>query len=110
MKLSEMTTEQLERALCELAEPIGRIGQNRQIGDKFREVAGSVNGRSKIEVFSEIFASVVPVLLREHAADLHKILSVMTGKSVQEIAQQNGLLTIREARACIDGDLIDFFR
>lgn len=110
MKLSEMNTVQLERALCELAVPMGNIGKNQKIGEKMREISSSIVGKTKIEAFSEIFCDVLPILLREHAGDLHAIVAALTGKTTDEIAHQNGFQTIKEAKASIDKDFLDFFK
>lgn len=110
MKLSEMNTVQLERALCELAAPMGNIGKNQEIGEKMREISASVDRKTKIEAFSEIFSSVLPILLTEHAGDLHAIIAALTGKTPDEIAHQNGFQTIKEAKSSIDKDFLDFFK
>lgn len=110
MKLSEMNTVQLERALCELAAPMGNIGKNQKISEKMREISASLNGKTKIEAFSEVFSGVLPILLREHAGDLHAIVGALTGKTPDETAHQNGFQTIKEAKASIDKDFLDFFK
>lgn len=112
MKLSEMNTVQLADALVRIAKPIERIGKdeemNRQMAEaveRFRE--GKL---TTIEQRARMIGMYIPALLERHRADTLEILSALTGKSVAEIEAQPGVQTLKEAKACMDEDLMSFFK
>lgn len=113
MKLSEMNTDQLADALCAIAEPMERIGADDEFNKKiaeFSERQKKDGGVTKLESLTGMIATTIPWLLSRHRKDVFAILSVLTGKSVADIEAQNGFVTIREARACLDKELTDFFK
>ena len=113
MKLSEMNTEQLADALCAIAEPMENIGADDEFNKKiaeFSERNKKNGGMTKLENLTGIVATTIPWLLKRHRQDVYVILSVLTGKSVQEIENQNGFVTIRDAKDCVDKELTDFFK
>lgn len=109
MKLSEMNTEQLCDVLCEIAEPVDKIGTDEAFAQKLKEVAerGALN---KIQSMTAMFGAFVPLLLKNKRAESIKIISVLSGKSVDEIAKQSGMQTLKDAMDCIDEDFIRFFK
>lgn len=113
MKLSEMNTDQLADALCAIAEPMERIGADDEYNKKIAEFAKRQKGAenvTRLESLTGAISSTIPWLLSRHRKDVFAILAVLTGKSVAEIEAQNGFMTIRDARSCIDGELIGFFK
>ena len=111
MKLSEMNTVQLSDALVRLAGPMERIGKDAKMNDALKANAEKLRekGMSRLENTTALIGAMVPALLERHRADTFEILSALTGKSVAEIEAQPGMLTLREARECLDGELLSFF-
>lgn len=111
MKLKEMNTDQLADALCEIAPLLEEIGKDAELNENLRKITMKEreSGMTVLEKGVSLIARVVPALLKTHRAETYKILSVMTGKSVQELATQNGMETIRDAKDCVDEELIGFF-
>lgn len=109
MRLSEMNTEQLFDALVALAEPMGRIGRdpalNRALGEIHRQ-----EGRSVLERASGLFLPAATALLKTHREDTLRVIAALTGKGIDALRKQPGLLTLREAKDAFDGELLRFFR
>lgn len=111
MKLSEMNGEQLATCLCAIAEPIERMADD-------EEITGALRGcvkRSEAGIFEKVdlpraVLRMIPVLLGKHRRDTFLIIGAMNGKTVDEIAKQNGMKTILDIKACFDKDLFDFFK
>lgn len=110
MKLSEMNTMELASALCRMAEPMERIGQDEAINAYFAKVAKEKKPKTQLATLAGMAGTLIPALLDTHRVDTLTILSAMTGKSVNELEMQSGMQTIRDARACFDGDFMDFFK
>lgn len=108
MKISEMETKQAAQCICRIAQPIGRIGEDKEIAAYLKTLGGR-KGEPVIALISGAIAKLLPVLLDAHYEDAVEILSAMTGKSKEEIGSQNVLITMRDAKECVDKDLIDFF-
>ena len=110
MKLSEMNTNQLAHAICEAADPLSRIAQSKELNDAFKAYKTEYNEEQTVlQKSSGLISRVVPALLRTHYEDVVKVIAIMTGKSIEQIHEQNGLQTIADVKAFIDGDFADFF-
>lgn len=101
MKLSEMNTTTLAKALCTMAKPLGEICED----DAFR----ALMKKGKETSFGVLISEATTLLLDKHFPAMMKILSVLTDKTEEELRNQNGLQTISDMMACMDKDLIDFF-
>ena len=112
MKISEMNTNQLAETLVRIADPIERIGKDEEMNKRLSESIGQLRGgeTTMMQYRAAMLGGMIPALLERHRADTYEILSALTGKPVKEIEQQNGLQTLREAKECLDGDLLSFFR
>lgn len=108
MKLSEMSTDRLADVLVKIAEPVERIGGDEVLIDKLRALAQK-GRKTAIENAADMFGALVPVLLDRRREDTYAVLAAMTGKTPEEIAGQNALATMQEARECIDADFLRFF-
>lgn len=109
MKLSEMNTVQLADALVALSEPLSRIGRDPAMNRAFTDL-GRFEGATALEKASHLFVPLTTALLKTHRADTLAVLSALTGKGVDALERQRGLDTLREAKACFDQELLDFFR
>ena len=109
MRLSEMNTAEMADALVAIAEPLGRIGRDPAMNRAITDL-GRFEGVTALEKISGLFVPLATALLKTHRDDTLAVLAVLTGKSAGELAAQRGLETLKEARDCLDGELLDFFR
>ena len=112
MKLSEMNTKQMARALCDLTAPVSAITKDEGINGVFEGIAKKIQENERMTMFEKagMLLEVVPMMLAEHYEDTIKIACVMTGKQKDEVEAMNGMELIRELRDCIDSQIIGFFR
>ena len=106
MKLSEMRTKQAAACMAELAAPVGVLLKNDAVRQYLNKAAKQ---EASIPVLSDALEILLPVLFRDHYEETAKILSIMTGKTPDEISEQPVKITIRDVRDTIDGELIGFF-
>lgn len=111
MKLSEMNTDQMAEALCAMGGALESICEDVSINDGMKKLfdEAKANGMTMLQKLGRTIHIWLPGLLMTHRNDVYTILSALTGKSVKEIAEQNGMVTIREARESFDGELMNFF-
>lgn len=105
MKLSEMNSNQLADALCDIVEPVTAIMGDSAMLDLFREGADLKGADANLFLVRKV----LPAVLKNHRHDLFAVLSALTGKPVAEIEKQNGMQTIKELRDSFDTELLDFF-
>lgn len=114
MKLSDMNTVEMAKALCTLAVPVGNICSDIQLLKDIAEAGKDENGNPASmtlgEMAGKLLPKVVPSLLDKHFDDTCMILSALTGKTVQQIRKQKGMQTINDIVMCFDGSLLDFFK
>lgn len=110
MRLSEMNTVQLAAALCDMAPHIEAIGSDEAVNDLIKNFAQTQQGRTVMQTASAVISMLLPALLERHRTHTFAILSVMTGKSVQEIENQNGFQTVRDIKAVLDKDMLELFK
>lgn len=111
MKLSELSTDKLADCLCDLTEPVSNIMQDEEIVNKFKDIsADHKKGTPMIEIGGKALSQMIPLCLKKHRENVYKILSALSGKTIEEIGSQNGLLTIKEIKDCYDKDLVNFFK
>lgn len=103
MKLAEMNTEQMAKALCEMAPAVGRIMDDEDVKTALDD------GKKENAALSQLVGKIIPALLDRHFDDVLTVLSVLTGKSKAVIRKQKGGDTIKDVMNCLDTDVIDFF-
>lgn len=111
MKLSEMNTVQLADCLCDLAEPVASIMNDKAVIEalKAASLAARDANNTPLDVYKPIVARLLPGLLKTRRKDTFAVIAALTGKTIKEIETQNGFLTIKEARESWDEELRDFF-
>lgn len=112
MKLSELTTEQAADVLCELTPYIANITGDKALLDELGKKFDG-KGKSVAELYAygaQKYAMLVPVLLKDHRADVFGILAGLNGTTTESVAKQNILTTILQIRTVFkDKELLDFF-
>lgn len=72
-------------------------------------VFNAKNERTTTYNFSSFFGKIAPALLDAHFDDTVEIVSAMTGKTAQEVRDQNGMQTIMDIKSFLDEDFVNFF-
>lgn len=114
MKLSQLTTDGAADALCVIAPHVYNITSDRAIVEsvgKALNVEKTENLYGQYLLIADRIVEILPLLLKDHRADVYGILSVLNECTAEEIASQNILKTIRQVREAIhDEELRDFFK
>lgn len=113
MKLSQLTTEQAADVLCELTPYIANITGDKALLDELANKFDS-KGKSAAELYTfaaHKYATLVPILLKDHREDVFGVLSVLNETELDKIAKQNIMETMKQVRDLFrDKDLLDFFK
>ena len=113
MKLSQLTTERAADVLCELTPYIANITGDKALLDEL-EKKFDRKGKSVAELYTfaaHKYATLAPILLKEHRNDVFGVLAVLNECSTDEIAKQNSMKTMKQVREVFqDKELLDFFK
>ncbi len=115
MKLSELNTDRALDVLCELTPCIYNITSDKEIVDSVSRVINvdrkETNVYGQYLLLAERVVEILPLLLKNHRADVYGILSVLNEKPAAEIAAQPVRDTIRQVKEAFqDEELLSFFR
>lgn len=113
MKLSELTTERAADVLCELTPYIANIAGDKALLDELANKFDS-KGKSAAELYTfaaHKYATLVPILLKEHREDVFGLLAVLNETEPEKIAGQNIIFTMMQVRSVLkDKELLAFFK
>ena len=113
MKLSQLTTERAADVLCELTPYIANITGDKALLDELANKFDS-KGKSAAELYTfaaHKYATLVPILLKDHREDVFGVLSVLNETELDKIAKQNIMETMQQVRDLFqDKELLDFFK
>lgn len=107
MKISEMNSVQLADTLYRIAEPVAAILSEPDVEKVLENLSKSE--ASPFAYVGKMVKIVLPIALKKQQKATFGIIAALTGKTVKQIQEQNGLQTIKDAMSCIDADLITFF-
>lgn len=114
MKLSQLSTDRACDVLCELTPYIANIVEDSDLMESLRSAIDTEKVKTKAELIAIGAGKVtrlVPIILKKRRDDIHGILAVLNEKSVEEIAKQNFLVTMRQIKDMArDKELVDFFK
>lgn len=110
MKFSEMTTERCMNTMCVLAEPIGNLAGDEELFKAIQHFSSKkVQDQPKTTTIAEICKKLIPLAFGKHKEDVYKVISAMTAKPVEKIAEQPIKTTIDEVTEFFDEDFVSFF-
>ena len=113
MKLSELTTERAADVLCELTPYIANITGDKPLLDELSNKFDR-KGKSAAELYTfaaHKYATLVPILLKDHREDVFGMLAVLNETEPEKIANQNILSTMMQVRSVLkDKELLAFFK
>lgn len=119
MKLSELSTDQAADVLCELAPSLSEIIGDDEVISAFSAAMPKKEKEKKAEQdffaagmrFAGGISSVSSILIKKHRGGVYRILSVLSEKSVEEIAGQPVGETVKQIKNALqDADLLSFFK
>lgn len=114
MKLSELSTDKALDVLCELTPYVGSIANDEEVVGTVGRVMESgqeMNRYGQVVLLLGRVGDFLPLLLKNHRADVYGILSVMNERPVAEIAAQKLTETVRQVRELFqDPELLTFFK
>lgn len=114
MRLSELSTDRATDVLCELTPYIANIVSDEELLEELKKAVDRkdiVNKAQWLAVGAEKITKILPILLKKRKEDVFGILAVMNEKTVEEVAKQNFLMTLKQAKTAFkDKELIDFFK
>lgn len=114
MKLSDLRTDRALDVLCELAPYIDRITNDQEVVSTIGKAVkpdAELNRYGSFMLIMGRLSEFVPLLLKTHRPDVYGILSVLNGKTVEEIAAQPVRETVKQLREAFqDEDLMAFFK
>ena len=112
-KLSELTTDECADVLCELTPYIVNIVSDKEIMDAVGKAVDK-NTITQVGIMllgAQKITAVIPLLLKTHRPDIYSILSIVGEKSVEEVAEQNVMVTMWQMRELLnDKELVSFFK
>lgn len=114
MRLSELSTDRATDVLCELTPYIANIVSDEELLEELKKAVDRkdiVNKAQWLAVGAEKITKIIPILLKKRKEDVFGILAVINEKTVEQIAKQNILVTLKQAKTAFkDKELIDFFK
>lgn len=111
MKLSDKTTDEVFDILCVISPLASNIfGDKALMGILSEKMPSGQHSVMEVYRFAvDKYASLVPIVMRNHREDLLGILATLEGKTVQEIKAQKIMVTMGQIREAIqDKELMDF--
>lgn len=114
MKLSQLSTERAADVLCELTPYIANIVEDSELMESLRDAIDTDKVKTKAELIAIGAGKVtrlIPIILKKRRSDVYGILAVLNEKSVEQIAMQNFLITMKQIKDMAkDKELVDFFK
>lgn len=114
MRLSELSTEQAADILCSITPFVTNIASDEELLSELKRAVSKDSVKTRAEMLAigaEKISKLVPIILQKRKEDVFGILGVLNQKSAEEIAKQNFLATLKQARDIAkDKELIDFFK
>ena len=114
MKISEISTEKAMDVLCELTPYVTSIVTDEELIAELKSAIdfGKANTMAeKMALTAGKITKIIPILLRNKKNDVFGIVAVLNGKTIDEVAKQNIIVTMKQIRDIAkDKELLDFFK
>lgn len=116
MKLSELSTDRAADVLCEITPFLANLAGDTALQDTLRDKLKLQDGQkpSMAELYTfgaQKLAVIVPIVLKEHRADVFGMLAALNGTTAAQIAAQGVMDTMGQLREVMqDEQLRDFFK
>ena len=114
MRLSQLTTDRAADVLCELTPYVANIVSDEDLLAELKKAVDAKDIQNKAQylaIGAEKITKILPILLKKRKNDVFGLLAVINERTVDEIAKQNILVTLKQAKTAFkDKELIDFFK
>lgn len=114
MRISEFSTEKAMDVLCELTPFVTNIVTDELLVAELKSAVDFSKANTmaeKIALTTGKITKIIPILLRNKKEDLFGIVAVLNEKTVDQIAKQNIIVTMKQIRDIAkDKELLDFFK
>lgn len=114
MKISEMSTEKAMDVLCELTPYMINIVTDEALITELKSAIDFTKANTmaeKMALTAGKITKIIPILLRNKKNDVFGIVGVLNNKTIEEVAKQNIIVTMKQIRDIAkDKELLDFFK
>ena len=114
MKISEISTDNAMDVLCELTPYVTNIVTDENLVEELKKAIDFKEANTmaeKIALTAEKITKIIPIILKNRKNDVFGIVGVLNGKTIDEIAKQNIIVTMKQIRDIAkDKELLDFFK
>ena len=114
MKISEISTDNAMDVLCELTPYVTNIATDEMLMAELKEaidISGANTKAEMIALTARKITKIIPIILKNRKNDVFGIVGVLNGKTIDEIAKQNIIVTMKQIRDIAkDKELLDFFK
>ncbi len=114
MKLSELSTARATDVLCEIAPYAMNIMTDEELVAELKSAVDFKEANTMAEKIALIvgkLSKILPILLKKRKTDIFGILGALNEKSIETIAKQNIIVTMKQIRDISkDKELLDFFK
>lgn len=114
MKISEISTERAMDVLCELTPYVTNIVTDETLVAELKEAIDFKEANTmaeKIALTAGKITKIIPILLKNRKNDVFGIVGILNEKTIDEIAKQNIIVTMKQIRDIAkDKELLDFFK
>ena len=108
MKISHMTVDQATDALVKIAEPLGRLCEDKELTAALKDMY-NLDEMSLLEAIGKMLPRFVNLCLVNHKHDLYAITSALLLIPLDDVGKQSMGDTLKGLQDSIDEDLIGFF-
>lgn len=114
MKISELSTEKATEVLCGLTPHVANIVTDEALITELKNAIDFTKANTmaeKMALTAGKITKIIPILLRNKKNDVFGIVAVLNGKTIEAVAKQNIITTMKQIRDIAkDKELLDFFK
>lgn len=114
MKISEISTDNAMDVLCELTPYVTNIVTDEDLVGELKKAIDFKEANTmaeKMALTAEKITKIIPIILKNRKNDMFGIVGVLNEKTIDEVAKQNIIVTMKQIRDIAkDKELLDFFK
>lgn len=114
MKISEISTDNAMDVLCELTPYVTNIVTDEDLVGELKKAIDFKEANTmaeKMALTAGKITKIIPIILKNRKNDMFGIVGVLNGKAIDEVAEQNIIVTMKQIRDIAkDKELLDFFK
>lgn len=114
MKISEISTDNAMDVLCELTPYVTNIVTDEDLVGELKKAIDFKEANTmaeKMALTAGKITKIIPIILKNRKNDVFGIVGVLNNKTIEEVAKQNIIVTMKQIRDIAkDKELLDFFK